>query len=323
VLTRIQYRSLVWILLSDNNCESADGKEVELASLARNLDLRNIEVAKTQRVRVRSVEQHRTTRVLAVASGKGGVGKTNIVANLAFALTKLQKRVLVMDADLGLGNLDILLGLTPQYTIEHLFLGAKSLREIMIEGPGGMQVLPASAGVQRLTNLTTEQKLAFLAEIDQLDEPADVMLIDAGPGISSNVLYFALAAQEIVVVTCPEPMAIANACAFMKVLAGMHGHQKFQLLVNAVTTAQEVEMVFQELHRVTQQFLDIDISPLGWIPHDIHIPKAVRQQKTVVEMYPNAQASRAFLQLAMAICALPPIILPSGQIQFFWQRLFR
>jgi flagellar biosynthesis protein FlhG len=156
-----------------------------------------------------------------------------------------------------------------------------------------------------------------------LDEPADMMLIDTGPGISANVLYFTLAAQEIIVVTCPEPMAIANAGAFMKVLACEHGHRKFQLLVNAVATPQEAETVFQKLQHATQQFLDVDIYPLGWIPHDTHVQKAVRQQKAVVEMYPNAQASRAFLQLAMAICALPPLIVPSGQIQFFWQQLFR
>jgi flagellar biosynthesis protein FlhG len=150
------------------------------------------------------------TRVFAVASGKGGVGKTNIVANLAFALTKLRKNVVVMDADLGLGNLDTLLGLTPHYTLEHLFLGSKSLREIIIEEPGGMRILPTSSGVQQLTNLSAEEKLAFLAEIDSLDEAGDVMLIDTGPGISANVLYFAIAAQEIIVVTCPEPMAIAS-----------------------------------------------------------------------------------------------------------------
>ena len=145
-------------------------------------------------MKVQPVDKHRKARVLAVASGKGGVGKTNVVANLAFALTKLRKNVLVMDADLGLGNLNILLGLTPLYTLEHLFLGSRSLREIIIEGPGGMRILPASSGVQRLTNLSMEQKLAFLAEIDSLDEPADVMLIDTGPGTSANVLYFAMAA---------------------------------------------------------------------------------------------------------------------------------
>jgi flagellar biosynthesis protein FlhG len=186
-----------------------------------------------------------------------------------------------------------------------------------------MRILPASLGAQQLTNLSMEQKLAFSAEMDSLDEPADVMLIDMRSGISSNVLYFALAAQEIVGVTCPDPMAISNAHAFMKVLACEHGYRNFRLLVNAVTTADEVEIVFQKVYRATQQLLDIEIFPLGWILHDIHVQKAVTQRKTVVDLYPNAQASRAFLQLAMAICALPPKILPSGQIQFFWQRLFR
>jgi flagellar biosynthesis protein FlhG len=282
-----------------------------------------VDQASTLRVMAQSVEPSRPTRVIAVTSGKGGVGKTNVVANLALALTKLHKRVLVVDADLGLANLDILLGLTPRHTIEDLFQGSKSLQDILIEGPGGMSILPASSGVQQLTELSAEQKLAFLAEIDSLEEPVDMMLIDTGAGISSNVLYFALAAQEIVVVTCPEPTAITDAYALMKVLAREHDHRKFQLLVNSAATDREAEMVFQKLNRATQQFLEISIQFLGWIPYDVHVQKAVRQQKTVVASYPNAQASRAFLRLAMAICALPPITLPSGQIQFFWQRLFR
>lgn len=271
----------------------------------------------------KSVEQARPTRVLAVTSGKGGVGKTNVVANLAFSLTTLGKKVLVVDADLGLANLDILLGLTPKYTIEHLFLGSKSLREIMINGPGGMTILPGSSGVQQLTELSAEQKLAFLTEIDSLEGPVDVMLIDTAAGISSNVIYFVLAAQEIIVVTCPEPPAITDAYALMKILVREHGHRSFQLLVNSATTAQEGEEVFQRLNRATQQFLDISLHSLGWIPHDAYVPKAVKQQKTVVEAYPNAQASRAFLKLATAVCELPIALLPSGQIQFFWQRLFR
>jgi flagellar biosynthesis protein FlhG len=292
-------------------------------SCNKNWHSHHVDINDTLRMKVRSVEHHQMTRVFAVASGKGGVGKTNVVANLAFALTILRKNVLVMDADLSLGNLDILLGLTPKYTMEHLFLGSKTLQEVIIEGPGGMRFLPASSGVQQLANLSAEQQLALLAEIDSLDEPLDIMLIDTGPGISANVLYFTLAAQEIIVVTCPEPMAIANACAFMKVLTCEHGYRKFQLLVNTATTAQEAEMVFQKVQHATQQVLNVELNPLGWIPHDPYVQKAVRQQKAVVDRYPNARSSHAFLQLAMAICALPPLILPSGQVQFFWQQLFR
>jgi flagellar biosynthesis protein FlhG len=259
-----------------------------------------VDQAGTLRVMAQSGDPESSTKVIAVTSGKGGVGKTNVVANLAFALTKLRKRVLVVDADLGLANLDILLGLTPRYTIEHLFQGTKSLRDIVIEGPGGMRILPASSGVQHLTELSAEQKLAFLAEVDSLEEPVDVMLIDTGAGISSNVLYFVLAAQDVVVVTCPEPTAITDAYALMKVLAREHDHRKFQLVVNSANSAQEAEMTFQKLNRATQQFLDISINLLGWIPYDAHVQR-----------------------LAMAIGALPPVTSPSGQIQFFWQRLFR
>jgi flagellar biosynthesis protein FlhG len=279
--------------------------------------------ASTLRIMVQSVGSDSPTKVIAVTSGKGGVGKTNVVANLAFALTKLRKKVLVLDANLGLANLDILLGLTPKYTIEHLFQGSKSLQEIVIEGPGGMNILPASSGVQQLTELSAEQKLAFLAEVDSLEDPVDVMLIDTAAGISANVLYFALAAQEIIVVTCPEPTAITDAYALMKVLAGEHDYRKFQLLVNSAATSQEAEMVFQKLNRATQQFLHFSIDLLGWIPYDVCVQKAVRQQKPVIASYPNAPASRAFLRLAMAICALPPMMFPSGQIQFFWRRLWR
>jgi flagellar biosynthesis protein FlhG len=270
-----------------------------------------------------SIAPQGPTKVIAVTSGKGGVGKTNVVANVAYALTRLHKKVLVVDADLGLANLDVLLGLAPKYTIEHIFRGTKGLRDIVLEGPGGMQILPASSGVQQLTDLSAEQKLAFLAEVDSLEDPVDVMLIDTGAGISSNVLYFAMAAQEIVVVTCPEPTAITDAYALMKVLARDHGHHRFQVLVNSAASAHEADTVFHKLNRATQQFLDVHLQFIGWIPYDTYVRQAVREQKLVVAYYPEAKASRAFMRLAMAICELPPVVLPSGQIQFFWQRLFR
>jgi flagellar biosynthesis protein FlhG len=169
---------------------------------------------------------------LAIAGEKGCVGKTSVVANLAFALAKLRKKALVTDADLGLGNLDLPLGLTPHHTLEHSFLNFRSLPEIIIEGPGGWAYPGRQFGVQQLAHLPMEQNLALLAEIDSSDGSADVGRIDTGAGIAANAPDFALAAQEILVVTFPKPMAVANPYAFMKVLVGEYSHRKFQLLVN-------------------------------------------------------------------------------------------
>jgi flagellar biosynthesis protein FlhG len=158
-------------------------------------------------------------RVISITSGKGGVGKTNVVANLAFAFTRMGRKVLVLDADLGLANIDILLGLTPQYTIEHFLRGEKSLSEIMTKGPGGMSILPASSGVYELVNLNEAEKLFLLNEVDLIADQIDLLLIDTGAGISSNVLYFNTAAQESIVIATPEPTSITDAYALIKVLA--------------------------------------------------------------------------------------------------------
>lgn len=158
-------------------------------------------------------------RVISVCSGKGGVGKTNVVANLAYAFTQLQKKVLVLDADLGLANIDVLLGLNSQYTLEHLLKGEKNLSDIIIKGPGGMLILPASSGVPELVPLNENQKVFLLNEMDLLAELADILLIDTGSGISSNVLYFNAAAQESIALVTAEPTSIIGAYALIKVLS--------------------------------------------------------------------------------------------------------
>ena len=174
------------------------------------------------------------------------MGKTNVVANLAFALTRLGNKVLVWDADLGLANLDILLGLTPRYTIEHLLNRKKSLREILVEGPGGMTILPASSGVLELVDLKEDQKLFLLNELESLAENLDVLLIDTGAGISSNVLYFNMAAEELIVVVTPEPTSITDAYALMKVLSTRYQKRRFAILVNSARTDPEAKEVFPQ-----------------------------------------------------------------------------
>jgi len=185
-------------------------------------------------------------RVISVSSGKGGVGKTNVVANLALAFTQLSKKVLVLDADLGLANMDVLLGLNPQYTFEHLFDGEKCLSDILIKGPGGMLILPASSGVPELADLDESQKILLLNEMDLLAEPVDILLIDTGSGISSNVLYFNVAAQESIVLVTSEPSSITDGYALIKVLSIKHQKKNFLILINQVPDARKAREVLNK-----------------------------------------------------------------------------
>ena len=261
-------------------------------------------------------------RVLSVASGKGGVGKTNVVANLGFAFTQLGKRILILDADLGLANIDILLGLTPRYTIEHLFDRTKTFSELLIKGPGGMSIMPASSGVLDLVNLKEEQKLLLLSEIDLMADQIDLLLIDTGAGISSNVLYFNMAAQESIVIVTPEPTSITDAYALIKVLSTRFKKENMMILVNLVGNDREAREVFRKISLVADRFLGhVSIDYLGFIPFDEKLPLAVMQQRAVLELYPKAPSSRNFVELAKRIEEKPVQFKGDGQIQFFWKQL--
>jgi flagellar biosynthesis protein FlhG len=266
----------------------------------------------------------RFPRVLSVTSGKGGVGKSNVVANLAFAFTQIGKQVLVLDADLGLANIDILLGLTPQYTIEHLFNGKKVFSDILVRGPGGMSVMPASSGVTDLVDLSEGQKLLLLNEIDFISEGIDILLIDTGAGISSNVMYFNAAAQESIVVVTPEPTSITDAYALIKVLSTKFHKKEFLILVNFVHDLVEAKDVFLKISRVADRFLEsLSIDFLGFIPVDGKLPLAVRHQRPVLEVYPNAPSSRSFKELAKTLSGRPLRSRGVGGVQFFWKRLLQ
>ncbi len=260
-------------------------------------------------------------KVIAVTSGKGGVGKTNVVANLAVSLANLGKKVVILDADLGLGNLDVLLGVIPKYTLEHVFLGEKTLSEIMIQGPRGIQILPTSSGTEDMTQLSAEHKLILLSALDQLEKQVDVFLIDTAAGISSNVLYFNTVAQEIVVVVTPEPTSLTDAYAIMKVLSQRHGEKRFKLLVNMARSTRESQNVFRKLTLVSNQFLDIAIDYIGYVPQDDYLRMAVFEQKAVVELYPRAKSSQVFAELADKILSWPLDSVPKGNVQFLWKRM--
>lgn len=262
-------------------------------------------------------------QVISVTSGKGGVGKTNVVANLALALARERKRVMVLDADLGLGNLDVLLGLVPQWTIEHVLSGAKRLSDILLDGPGGIKILPASSGLPQLTALTETQLLLLQDEIEALTQSYDILLIDTAAGISSNVTFFAGAAHEIVVVVSPEPTSLTDAYALMKVLSRQHRERRFRVLVNMAKNEREASHVFRKLDVAADRFLHISLDSIGFIPLDDYVPFAVMEQRAVTDLFPHAPASREFGRLASAVAKWEPARIPKGTVQFLWQRLLR
>ncbi|ROR01890.1 MinD/ParA family protein [Desulfosoma caldarium] len=262
-------------------------------------------------------------RTLSVSSGKGGVGKSNVVVNLAVALDRLGRRVMILDADLGLANVDVLLGLTPTYNISHVLDGTHRLDDVLVSGPGNIRIMPASSGVQHLTQLTQEQKILFVDLLDDLETDVDILLIDTGAGIADTVLYFNMAAQEKIVVVTPEPTSLTDAYAFIKVMFTRHGERSFRILTNAVADEKEGRAVFRKLSRVADHFLDgISLDYLGWIPRDPSVPEAVRQQKALLEVFPGAPASRAFMDIAGRLNREAPTM-PKGTIQFFWKRLLK
>jgi flagellar biosynthesis protein FlhG len=240
-------------------------------------------------------------RIITITSGKGGVGKTNIVANLGFTLSRFGQKVLILDADLGLGNLDVLLGLTPDYNLSHVLRGEKTLSEVVVPGPGKLQILPAASGIEELTSLSEAERRRVFGQLESFIHDFDMMLIDTAAGISSNVLYFNLNADEIIVVATPEPTSITDAYALMKVLSIKYGTDHFKLIVNAAASDTEADDVFRQLNLVAARFLDIHIDYYGGVVLDENLKKGVRQQKMVSELAPLTKASQNFASLARKI----------------------
>jgi len=260
-------------------------------------------------------------RVLAVTSGKGGVGKTNISANLAYLLSKKKKKVLVLDADVGLANMDVILGLTPKYNLYHVLNGEKSIRDVIVQGPGGFMILPSASGIQEMSDLSKGHKLTLIDEIKTLQEQVDFMLIDTGAGIAGNVMYFNMAAQEIIVVTSPEPTAITDAYAMIKVLYQRHAKDHFRILVNMVKSEEEAKEVFARLNQATNHFLNVSVEYLGYVVQDEHIADSVRQQKPFVSLFPHCPASKCMQVLADKIGREEPEADTTGTFGFFWDAI--
>ena len=262
-----------------------------------------------------------TTNVYAITSGKGGVGKTAVVANLAYTLASMGKRVLILDADLGLANIDVVFGLSPLYNLNHFFSGEHELQDVLVDGPHGIKILPAGSGIQSFIKLDARQKMRLLDGLDAMHNHFDFVLIDTEAGISENVTYFNTAAQEILVVTTPDPTAITDAYALMKLLSTQYHEKKFNLLVNQIRNEDDALDVYRKLTMVANRYLDISIDYLGSIPEDRQMVEAIRKQRVMCEMFPSSKISQAFQLLAGRICSEPSKTSPKGNLQFFWKKL--
>lgn len=266
--------------------------------------------------------QRSTPKVIAITSGKGGVGKTNVVGNLAIACQRLKKKVLIFDADLGLANIDIIYGINPKHNIEDVIKGEKGLSQIIVEGPEGVSLIPASSGVQELVHLSEGHKINLLNEFDILNNMFDLLLVDTGAGISSNVIYFNLAAEERIIVATPEPTSITDAYALMKVMFYQHGTKNFTLLINMARDEKEAKSVYQNMSKAVEKFMgSISLDYAGFIPWDNMLQKAVAKRKPVICSYPDAPASANFNKLARYLFRKSDKRPMDGNIKFFWKRL--
>ena len=260
--------------------------------------------------------------VFSVTSGKGGVGKTNVAVNLACTLAAAGKRVLLMDGDLGLASVDVLLGMTPERNIFHLFFDGVTMRDILYDTPYGFKILPASSGVSEMLSLDTGQKLDLLEAMDVLENDLDYLIVDTGAGINDSVLYFNLAVQERLVVLTPEPTALTDAYALIKVMQMKHEVGRFRVLVNLADDERAAKDVFTRLYMACDHFLTgIVLDFAGFVPKDICVRKGVSRQVPFSVAEPQCPASLALRKLAENVQSWEPAESLDGNIKFFWKKL--
>ncbi|AVQ86997.1 MinD/ParA family protein [Plesiomonas shigelloides] len=272
---------------------------------------------------LRSLVQPTKTKVIAVTGGKGGVGKSNITLNMAVAMARKGLRVMIFDADLSLANVDLLLGIRVGRNLSHVLAGLCDLEDIIVEGPYGLKVIPASPGTQSMTDLSEAQHAGLIRAFSSLQDQVDVLLIDTAAGISDMVMSFSRAAQDVLVTVCDEPTSIADAYALMKVLNRQHGLTRFKIVANMVRSYREGLDLFSKLSRVTDRFLDASLELVACIPLDEHVRLAVRKQKVVVDAYPQSPAALALNTLAQRASSWPAPNHPTGHLEFFVERLLR
>ncbi len=260
-------------------------------------------------------------RVIAVASGKGGVGKTSVSVNLALSLVHAGQRTLLLDTDMGLANVDVMLGLSPRFTLADVFAGRCELQDTLLEGPRGLWVVPAASGKRHMTELVPQQHVGLVHAFSQLDLPIDVMVVDNAAGIADGVLTFCQAAQDVIVVVCDEPASVTDAYALIKLLSRERGVSRVQVLANQVQSPTEGRQLFEKLERVSARFLDVTLNYLGAVPRDEWLRRAIQRQEAVVEAFPSSPSAVAFRDIARRARQWQSPPGPRGHVEFFLERM--
>ena len=275
----------------------------------------------SQAHQLRSAIAAKPTKVIAVTSGKGGVGKTNVSANLSIALAQRGRDVMLMDADLSLANVDVLLGLQPACNLGHLIRGEADLESAILRGPSGIRIVPAASGDRTMADLPATSQAEIISAFGALAQQPEILIIDTAAGLSESVARFTQAAQHALVVVCDEPASITDAYALIKVFSRDYGIRRFNILSNMSRSRVDGRELFEKLLKVTDRFLDVVLSHAGTIPADNYLKKAVQEQRAVVDAYPNSWSAKAFSHLAETIDAWKQRHEPSGGLSFFFERL--
>ena len=272
---------------------------------------------------LRRQQQGKAVKVITVTGGKGGVGKTNICANLGVAMAMLGKRVMILDADLGLANVDVLFGLQPKLNLSDVLNGEKSLDEIVVEGPAGVLVVPGASGLSEMADLTPAHHAGIIHAFSDLRTSVDTLLVDTAAGISDSVLRFSEAAHEVLIVVCDEPTSITDSYAIIKLLSTERGVEKFRIVTNMTRQGGDGTSLFQKLLRVTERFLSVSLEHAGSIPFDDRVWRSVQLQTPVVTGFPNSLAATALKKLAKRADSWEVPTAARGNIEFFVERLLK
>ena len=264
-----------------------------------------------------------TARVITVTSGKGGVGKSNITLNLAIAFLQQQKRVVILDADFGLANIEVLFGIVPKYNLGHVINGEKSIDEIITDGPLGVKLVSGGSGIRELANIDERKMSIVIEKLAYLDTISDIILIDTGAGISNSVVNFIKASDETLIITTPEPTSLTDSYAIVKTVHGSEGKSpKFKVIVNRAESEIEAEEVYGKISKVSKYFLDIELESLGYVPYDANVLKAVKKQEPVFICFPETEATKFIERISQKLLNIEQVKeTESSGIKNFMKRL--